>query len=176
MQFVAAKDVREGMCVAQDVCDPMGRVLIARGQKVAQHHIVRLRKFEISSIFIDPAHGESVARPARSELRAQCEQALGSAFQQMRQDFAEKRVNLDAATLKAAANTLVDSLMRSKSPMVTLCDIGADSDRLMQHSVNVAVLGISIAIDLQVPEEMLRELAVALLFHDVGMIFLPEEL
>ncbi len=173
MQFVASRDAREGMCVAEDVCDPNGRILIARGQRLGMHHLVRMRKFRIRSIFIDPLNGETVVKPTRADLREQCQQVLGAACGQLRREFATKRVQLDAASIHAATDNLLNALMRAKKPLVTLCDVGSSSDRLLQHSVNVAVLGIVLAVDLRLPRDLMHDLAVALLFHDVGMIFMP---
>ncbi len=176
MQFVVSKDAREGMCVAEDICDPQGRVLIARGQRLGMHHIIRMRKFRILSIFIDPANGETLVKPTRSDLRDQCRQVLGQSFAQLQQEFANKKVVLDAAAIKIATDSLLQALSRANKPLVTLCNVAASSDRLMQHSVNVAVLGIVLALDLRAPRDMLHDLAVAALFHDTGMIFLPDEL
>ncbi len=176
MQFVASKDAREGMCVAEDICDPQGRVLIARGQRLGMHHIIRMRKFRIRSIFIDPANGESVVKPTRSDLRDQCRQVLGESCGKLKQEFANKKVVLDAASIKAATDNLLQALSRTNKPLVTLCNVGASSDRLLQHSVNVAVLGLVLALDMRAPRDLLHELAAALLFHDTGMIFLPDSL
>ena len=176
MQFVASKDAREGMCVAEDICDPQGRVLIARGQRLGMHHIIRMRKFRIRSIFIDPANGETLVKPTRSDLRDQCRQVLGESFAHLQQEFANKKVVLDAAAIKTATDSLLHALSRANKPLVTLCHVAASSDRLMQHSVNVAVLGIVLALDLRAPRDMLHDLSVAALFHDTGMIFLPDEL
>ena len=176
MQFVVSRNAREGMCVAEDIYDPHGRVLITRGQRLGTHHLVRLRKFQIRAIFIDPTQGEVVVKPTRADLREQCLQMLAHAFQQLRQGQTGERVCLDTAAIMAAADALIAALKDGSKPLVTLTDAGMDGDRLLQHSVNVAVLGILIGHDMRVPADALRDLAVALLFHDVGMIFLPDEL
>ena len=176
MQFVALRDMKEGMCVAEDVCDDNGRVLIAHGQRIGLHHIARMRKFRIEAIFIDPNNGEALVKPTKTELRERCVKVLKGAFCQVAQDFAEKKIALDSAAIKDVSGGLVDALMQSKNPLVTLIDISAGPDKTLQHSVNAAVLAIVIAMDMRIPEPMLRELAVALLFHDIGTIFLPDEL
>ena len=176
MQFVALRDIKEGMCVSENVCDDQGRTLIARGQLIGPHHIARLRKFRIESLFIDPHHGESVVKPTKTELRERCVEVMKGSFSQISGEFNEKRVALDAAAIKDVSARLVDALMESKNPLVTLLDISAGPDKTMQHSVNTAVLAVVLAIDMHIPEPMLRELAVAMMFHDVGAIFLPDEL
>src|ERR1051325_3514796 len=110
MEFVASGQIREGMCVAEDVTDPQGRTLIARGQRIGFHHIVRLRKFGIQSLFIDPKNGEGVAKPGKSEIRKQCEAVLSASCAKLTQEFAAKRINLDGAAIRAAMENLVESL------------------------------------------------------------------
>lgn len=176
MQFVTAKQVREGMCVAQDVRDPQGRILIARGQRIGMHHIVRMRKFGIGSLFIDERGGETVAAPQKSELRKECEKVLTNACGNLTQEFTSKKLSMDAVAIQAAIEHLLQALMKSKSPLVTLQQMEAGSDRLLQHSVNVTVLTTALGMDLRLSEPMLRDMASAMLFHDIGMVFLPEEL
>ncbi len=176
MQFVTSREVREGMCVAQNICDDQGRVLIMRGQRLGSHHLVRLRKFGISGLFIDPDNGEGTPKLTRSEIREQCEKVLHDSCSKLRQEFAGKKVALDQAAITQCTNRMVEALMKSKNPMVTLLDLDTGSDRLMQHSVNTAVLATVLALDLRLPEEMVKQLAVGMLFHDIGTIFLPEEL
>ena len=160
MQFVVSRNAREGMCVAEDIYDPHGRVLITRGQRLGTHHLVRLRKFQIRAIFIDPTQGETVVKPNRADLREQCLGALAGAFQQLRQGQTGERVRLDTAAIMAAVDTLIDALKDGGKPLVTLTGAGMDGDRLLQHSVNVAVLGILLAHALRVPADTLRDLAV----------------
>ena len=174
MQFASLKEITEGMCVAEDVCDDSGRVLIGRGQRLGHHHLSRLRKFRIESIFIDPENGESVVKPTKTELRNKCVEVLKKSFEQIGPDFAKKKVALDAIAIKEATSGLVEGLMKSKNPLVTLIDINAGPDKLMQHSVNTAVLATVLAIDRHVPEPMVKDLAAAMLFHDFGTMFLPD--
>src|SRR5262245_20418732 len=129
MQFVASNDVKEGMYVAADVRDDYGRTLIGRGQRIGQHHIVRLRKFKISSIFIDPNDSENIEKPSKSAIRMQCEQVLQTSIARTTQQFAGKRLAVDPIEIKAATDCLVDALMQSKNPMVTLSDIDCSGDR-----------------------------------------------
>src|SRR5438128_30962 len=140
MQFVASRDVREGMCVAEAVCDPQGRTLIARGQRLGSHHIARLRKFRIEAIFIDPTHGENVEKPTRSDLREQCEEVLSVSCDKLKSDLSARGLMLDTRTIQKVMDRLVQALLASKDPLVTLLEMSAGSDRLLQHSVNVTVL------------------------------------
>jgi HD-GYP domain-containing protein (c-di-GMP phosphodiesterase class II) len=176
MQFVSARDIKEEMCVAADVRDDHGRILIARGQRLGPHHIARLRKFHIESIFIDPEHGAKVEKPSKSEIRQECERVLGKAYSNLAQEFASKRIAIDAQAINQVSQQLVEALSRCKDPLIVLSDIDAESDILLQHSVNTAVLAVALGTDLHIPPDMLNDLAVGMLFHDIGMALLPEHI
>ncbi|MCS6774960.1 MAG: HD domain-containing phosphohydrolase [Chloroherpetonaceae bacterium] len=175
MQMVAASAVREGMYVAADVRDDQGRTLIARGQRIGQHHIVRLRKFRIEAIFIDPDHGVQADQPARSTIRERCERVLEQCITGTMQEFSQKRLVIDAAAVREAVDCLVAALVRSRNALITLSDVAAGTDRFLQHAVNTAVLATILGVDLRVPEAMLKDLAAGMLFHDIGKLFLPEQ-
>jgi HD-GYP domain-containing protein (c-di-GMP phosphodiesterase class II) len=176
MQFVAAKDVREGMYVAADVRDDLGRTLIARGQRMGPHHVVRLRKFRIEGVFIDPNHGEKVERPQTTEIRERCVNLISDSCRKLGQEFADKRIQLDIAEMKAVAQKLLEALLSSRKGLVTLLEVSAGGNRLFQHSTNTAVLAAALAIDLRVPEALIKDLITAMLFHDIGTLFMPEDL
>src|SRR5690349_10956627 len=78
MLFVPSSQLIEGMCVAEDVCDHHGRLLIARGQRIGHSHLTRLRKFGVLSLFIDPHNGEKPPPPTKSNLRKQCEAVVSA--------------------------------------------------------------------------------------------------
>jgi len=51
-----------------------------------------------------------------------------------------------------------------------------DEDHLMEHSVNVAILGIEIGEELDLSDDVLEELALAGLLHEIGTVRLPDGL
>lgn len=176
MEFVATQDIREGMCVCQNIYDDTGRLLIARGQLVGRHHIARLRKFGITSLFIDPEHGETKVNKSRPELREACAEVLRDTCRQISKDLSAKNIDVDTAAIEAAVNHLLDALAQNKNGLVTLLDVANGPDRMMQHSVNVTVLATLIGHNLRLTEAMLKDLAVGMLFHDIGQVLLPESL
>jgi len=176
MQFVAAKDVREGMYVSADVRDDQGRTLIARGQRMGPHHIMRLRKFRIEAVFIDPNYGAQVERPQTTEIRERCVNLIVDSCKKLGEQFDAKRIQLDVAEIKAVAQKLMEALLSCRKGLVTLLDISAGGDHLFQHSTNTAVLAAALAIDLRVPDALTKDLITAMLFHDIGKLFMPDDL
>ena len=71
---------------------------------------------------------------------------------------------------------LVDVSHGHTSHFIGLTTMSMDEDRLAHHSVNVAMLCIVLGIELGLNKEQLRHLGTAAIFHDVGVLDLPEDL
>ena len=175
MQLVLTGDVREGQTVARDVRDERGRILLARGQRLTASLIQRLFKFQVHGIYLRDGLGEE-PELVKSEVREKCQEVLSDSFGKLAQVASAKRLTLDATAIQRATENLVDALMSNRNPLVTLLDINAGSDHLMQHSVSAAVLAVTLALDMGVGGEMVHHLATGMLFHDIGLLFLPDAL
>lgn len=176
MQLVPSQSVREGQCIARDVRDGQGRVLLSKGQRLTSSLISRLFKFRVESVYIRDGFSENEPELVRAEVKQKCQELLSSSFTKIATEMGAKKLAVDADAIRRATEALLDSLLSTKNPIVTILDISTSSDRLLQHSVNATILAITIGIDLKVPDNMLGHLAAAMMFHDIGTAFLPESL
>ena len=176
MQLTPVKELREGQAVAREVRDGQGRILLARGQRLTASLIQRLFKFRVASVYLRDGFGESEPELVGAELRQKCAEVLSASFRSLGLLAEAKKLKLDAAAIVRASDDLITALMSNRNPLISLLDINAGSDALMQHSVSAATLAITLALDLGVTPDMLNHLGTAMLFHDIGMIFLPEPL
>src|ERR1019366_4564451 len=97
---------------------------------IGDHHIIRMRKFGIGSIFIDPNNGEGVKPPTKSEIRVECEKVLSSVVSNLKTELDAKKLALNAQAIQSTIDNLLDALLKSKNPLVALLDIANESDRL----------------------------------------------
>ena len=88
MQLVPAGEVREGQTVAQEVRDPHGRILLARGQRLTAGLIERLHKFGVQAVYLRDGFGEGTPEVVRTELRRQCQEVLSASFGNIAQELA----------------------------------------------------------------------------------------
>ncbi|HZP84054.1 MAG TPA: HD domain-containing phosphohydrolase [Chthonomonadaceae bacterium] len=176
MQLIPSHEVREGMCVAREVRNARGQILLGRGQRLTASLIARLHRFRIEAVYIRDGHDESAPELVRAELKQQCLEVLSGSFGRIAEEAAAKRLVLDPQAIQEATESLVEALLSNKNPLVTLLDVSTSSDRLLQHSVNATVLAITLALDMRIPFEMVLHLASAMMFHDIGMTLLPDGL
>ncbi len=175
MLFVPSNQITEGMCVAEDVTDLHGRMLIAKGQRLGPSHLQRLHKFGIQSLFIDQNQGARPAAKGKSSLRSQCETVLGAVIKGFAGEAAPQEYP-DPGAVRAAADALVTSLVKAGKAIVILSGRTAEDEYQSQHAVNVAALAVALGIDMRLPRLTLIEIGSAMLLHDVGLMLLPRGL
>ena len=85
---------------------------------------------------------------------------------------AAKAERVGLGSLEEAANSLVERL----AEMLALALDKREINDLAAHHVNVAITGLAIAKELELPEEELRRYALLGLVHDLGMVTIPESI
>ena len=86
----------------------------------------------------------------------------------------KKRVNIEKA--RSAINSMVASIQRNRTPLVTLASLKAHDEYTFSHAVNVAVLTLVQGEALGLDRQTLNDLGIAGLLHDMGKIKVPEEI
>ena len=176
MQLTPTRELREGQIIARDARDERGRILLAQGQRLTNSLIQRLFRFRVENVYLRSGADHDAPELVKAEVKQKCQEILSGPFGRMGEIAAAKRLILDAAAIQRASSNLVEALMGNRSPLIALIDVNATSDALMQHSVSAAILAVTLALDLGVPAEMLYHLGTAMLFHDIGLMCLPEAL
>ena len=85
-----------------------------------------------------------------------------------------KSINIEKA--RSAINSMVASIQRNRTPLVTLASLKAHDEYTFSHAVNVAVLTILQGEALGLDRQTLNDLGIASLLHDVGKIKVPEHI
>jgi HD-GYP domain-containing protein (c-di-GMP phosphodiesterase class II) len=80
------------------------------------------------------------------------------------------------ASLRVLTSAIMDQILADASLVLRLANIKSYDEYTLYHSVNVCVLSISIGALIGLPNNELRELAVAAILHDLGKITIPLEI
>ena len=77
--------------------------------------------------------------------------------------------------VRKIVSNIIAAIREESSMLLTFSALRVLDEYTFTHSVNVCVLTLAQAMGLGVEEEMLHDIGVAALLHDVGKIFVPEE-
>ncbi len=107
---------------------------------------------------------------AAKKLHTKTKEAVVSIFKDVRMGNALK---LDDAIL--LVNELNQSIIRNPSALICLSRLKTADNYTYLHSVSVCVLMIALGRQLGMKDDMLKQVGIAGLLHDVGKVFIPDE-
>jgi len=100
--------------------------------------------------------------------------ALGIASQIMEGMAEGGALNMRRA--KRLMQKMLSSLIHDESILLGLATIKNCGEYLYNHSVNVAIYSMALGLQLELPKTSLVQLGIAALFHDVGMMRIPQSI
>jgi HD-GYP domain-containing protein (c-di-GMP phosphodiesterase class II) len=180
MRAVTLEQIKPGMKLGKTLFAGDGRVLLHRGTVLGEKYVEHLAGLGFSALYVeDPALADVEMSDVVSEAtRLGATSAVKDAFTQLRstkgrnfhQDWSGRRALYHAAT------SIITEIQASKDLMFQVMELRAQDGYTFAHSVNVCILGMAMARQLDVPHNKLVDLAIGLLLHDIGALLLPEEL
>lgn len=179
MRAIPVYCLKEGMVVGRTVEDAEGRVLLKKGMSIKEAYKKRLESRGIMSIYImdELQEGEAPVELITRELREKTEEATKKFFITLANNKNKARKEDKQATeILKMIQDIVDEIMETREVVVNGVDIKRYDSYTFEHSVNVAVLSIMIGVELDYDRQLLRDLGVSALFHDIGKVFIPESI
>jgi len=87
-----------------------------------------------------------------------------------------RALNLEqVGTLRMYTSTMLEQMLQAPGLVLRLASIKSYDEYTLYHSVNVAVISMGIGLALGLPHDLLRELGMAGMLHDLGKIAIPLE-
>jgi putative nucleotidyltransferase with HDIG domain len=83
---------------------------------------------------------------------------------------------LDVARVKDNVESMIDSLFRNRNALAALTNLRQYDDYTFTHSLNVAVIAISVGRHFKLRRDDLRLLGMGGIFHDIGKTGIPEQI
>ena len=173
MQRVSLPFLQSGMMVAKSVFSSDGRLLLNAGSVLSETSIPRLENLGIKSLYIcNPLFSDlEVPEIINIDTRVRTIQAL----QNVAYTY-QKTNELELEQLRVAIKQLTAEIIISREAMIHLIDLRTFKDYLIPHSVNVCILSLLTAVNMDYNEPRLIDLAIGCLLHDIGMFAVPEEI
>jgi HD-GYP domain-containing protein (c-di-GMP phosphodiesterase class II) len=89
---------------------------------------------------------------------------------------ARQAPNLEqVGTLRVYTSTMLEQMLQTPGLVVRLASIKSYDEYTLYHSVNVAVISMGLGLALGLPHDVVRELGMAGMLHDMGKIAIPLE-
>ena len=189
MRLVPIECVRDKSVAAKTIYDNNGNILVNKGVSLTSQVIRKLRELDIWSVYIEDKYSLSEIRDIiKPELRQKSITFIKEAFVNIEkmvmnsskdkyEDSLTKKNNIEYfKSLKNVAEEIVENIYSNEHILLSLVDIKSFDNYMYQHSINVAVISVSLGIALRLKKEELIALAEGALLHDIGKIYIPKDI
>lgn len=157
--------IKEGMINAKPIYLSEDSILLDEGDVIRDRYLERITELGIRSIYVkdDSSYKKSIHDIIREELRnsssLSMEKIMGNICYV---DEEEVEMTRDIIT------NIIEYLLTNDDILVNLSEMKAMDDYAYEHSVNVSILSLIIAIKLGYDKEKLVDLGVGAMLHDIG--------
>ncbi|MBQ8787129.1 MAG: HD-GYP domain-containing protein [Oscillospiraceae bacterium] len=180
MVFVRTEELLSGMCLARDIhfydMSLGSAVIMKKDQKLTDMQITQLLNAKLDGAYVDTATSEvRIVSSINQEIRREAISNIHS----LADNFIDSNKGVQKSDIEAIGSTaqdLIDSLSSKKDILINIADIKMYDDYTYHHSLSVSIMAIAIGIELGLTNQMLKELGLAGLLHDIGKVAIPIEI
>ncbi len=168
---------RPGMCLARPIYDEKGRVLLQSGVTLTEYHVKRLRQqFAVLTIEDEVSQGIMIPEVIAGEFRVEMQKTLEEEWTRLRAQASFKRISFNPAFAKKVRTqmrALLQIMQHTEMIQENMASLAGYDNGTYVHSVNVAIYSLILGVSLGLSENMLIELALGAMFHDMGKMLIP---
>lgn len=176
MRYIPINHIKPGMLLGKSIFNMNGTKLLNEGSLISRENLERIIALGYSGLYIDD--------PLSRELEFDStfiDSVKNEAIQSLKSMFISS--STDSSTYQDEMNFLSSSLLKIIDEITTNTDILSNmvdlkiyDDYTYFHSVNVAILALIIGNSLKLQKNMMIQLGMAAILHDIGKKFTPIEI
>jgi len=188
MRLVPIEIVKPNTVLGKSLYDVDGRILLRAGVVLREGTIAKIKQINILSIYIvDKYSNEEIEDIIKPEVRQKAIITIKEAFSNIGRLNTTNKVRTSENdytwqeqsyfyNIGKMAVDLIDDILSHKDLLLALVDIRSMNNYMFSHSVNVAVISLTIGITFKLPKKKLEALCIGALIHDIGKSLLPNGL
>jgi len=188
VRLVPLSVVKEGVFLGQTLYNDQGKVLLAKGTKLSDRYIKKIREHGFFTVYIIDKYSEQelddiikpqVRRKAIDTVRniynnfSVIENPEKNTFKKQK---LKKESEFNIEQIQEMTKLIVDDIFSQPNLLINLVDIKSVDSYTYNHSVNVGILALTLGIGYGLNRNDLYDLTLGCMLHDVGKIFISKEI
>lgn len=159
--------VKENSILAEDLYNAEGRVLVKKGAKLSKKLLDKIETNKVFTVYVEDPHNDiEVVRLVEQSFRVKGMLLIKSIFEAAKK---EKSIFELHDELKVYAEDMLYELRSFQNEILEHIDIKNVDNYIFSSSLNVAVLSSLIAWELGYSNEMVKEIFIGSVYHDIGI-------
>jgi len=180
LRLVPIEYAKEGVCLGQPLFNDNGQILLSKGVILNNRLISKIKEAGFSYLYIsDNLNEEVIDDIIKPEIKQKAIASIKKVYNAISQENSKnskKQLKDTIVDLKNMMDIIVNDLLAEKNVMIQLVDIKKLDNYTYSHSLNVAILSLVIGISYGLNRNDLYDLTLGAILHDVGKMFIPENL
>ncbi|MFC7687880.1 HD-GYP domain-containing protein [Ureibacillus sp. GCM10028918] len=180
MRLISINVLKTGMVIGRTIWNEAGLPLIQNDVVVTEGLISRLKQLGIQYVYIEDkiSEGIEVEETVPFAVRKKAVRQITDAFHKLKgldNKAASLVIEKQTKEIGKLVDELLSSIINSKEILMILSDTLLYDEYIYQHSFQVTLYSLAIAIEMGYSENDLRTIGMGAILHDVGKMVTPAE-
>lgn len=181
MRLIASKNLKIGTELAKPIYNDKGKILLQKDVVLTDVMIRRLLDLGITYVYIKDELTDDIYVPSLipEEMRIEAIQTVKESFATYQNNGFGKKSFLQDKTsenMTKMVDSMITQLKNDEEVLSVMSDILISDDYVFAHSINVTIYALALATELKLPDKQIRQLGLGAMLHDVGKMFIPDEI
>lgn len=154
--------------LAKDVFSIEYKILLSEGTVLKQEYIKKLKELNIRQVYIKDDQPDTKTVMI---LKEDVEETFKSKVQSILEKHTYSHNN-KLVELCQTADYIITNILEEEEVVEKIYDIKERSSDIYEHSINVCSLATIVALKMELPQQMVHDIGVSCLLHDLGLRYL----
>lgn len=185
MRLINLDSCKSGIKLGKSIYSESGKVLLAEGTELTDKLIGKLKKYNVSTIYIedDESEGIEIVEAIPEELRVEAITVIKEGFHTLT-DLNSSRPNVQGMIKSGRAirsfqkifKDILNCLTENKTAINLLATTKISDHYVYNHCVNVSIYACQLAIENGLPLKNIEEIGLGGMLHDLGKLYVSSEI
>lgn len=185
MRLVKIDKWKPGMKLGKPIMNNNGKILLAKGVELIDRLIPRLKKYNVTTLYIDDevSEGIDIVESIPEALRMEALHTITEGFQTL-MDLSQSNSNLQGMmkssrtirSFQKVFKDIVALLTDNKNALNLLASTKIHENYVFNHSLNVSIYACQLALANGLPLKNVEEIGLGAMLHDLGKVQVPLEI
>lgn len=176
MRKVHIQQVKVDSVLAENIYNPNGVCLLAKGTKLNKKLIERLQSTGLPSVCIEDKIFEGLNIEYQETLKEETKIKALSTTKTILDNFTKSKTLENIEDMQDVIEEMLSQIISNNIISVNIADIQSYDTGTYAHSLSVTILCLYLAKNMGLSKHQLKEIAIGGILHDIGKLNIPSEI
>lgn len=176
MKEIPVSSLKIGDFLSKDVFNDLGNIILSEGTEISEKHLLYFKKHRIEVVYVTDEKKHNELDNMAHLITDEKFRSLNSTYRSVLDAYKEiyfklnsnQITNEDVEHLKSDLIPLIEEVLKDNDVLGSLRMVDVNEDYQLTHAINVSILCAMLGKWLGLSFEMIEQLALAGLLHDIG--------